>query len=639
MKKLLLLTAIMIASFSTTYAQGIGGRVQPKKAPRAFKSIEVNSYEYWWGYYTGAADDPNQYTFGNGIDDCDYDVCIQIKGSNADMVGKAVSGMRFATLAKDFMNNVKIWMSKSRPVTASLADVCCVDIDVADIENGVWSEFRFPESYTITEEGVYVGYSFNVKGMGAEDYDALFPVLISFDGGVSGGCWFKANGSSWKDWSSAGNLAMQLLIAGDVAQNCAYPLDFVDVVTLAGESGTTVVTIQNKGAKGIKELDYKIVKDGVESEETHYVLSSPIDQFDGTTELEIELQANDSYKRAPVEFIVTKVNGENNEAVGDDRSSWGGVITVAESLPRRCVMEEFTGTWCGWCPRGTTALRLCEEKYGDNFIGIAVHGGFDDPMQINEYSGRRSMVSGFPFSHIDRIYECDPYTGYDNYGWGSDMIVEWELKQLTEGMVDVSLNWANDDKTSIKADASVTFGFENDAVVTPYALAYLLIADGLTGTTEEWEQSNYFAGDNTYRNEENLKEWYDRPSHITDMVYNHVPVAGYGVTNGIDGSVSGPFEVGQAVAHSQTFDISDNKLVQDKNQLKVCVLLLNTQTGQIVNAVERGIDTATGIDLISEKDKQPATRYDLSGRRMQKPQKGLAIERRTDGSVRKIILK
>ena len=58
---------------------------------------------------------------------------------------------------------------------------------------------------------------------------------------------------------------------------------------------------------------------------------------------------------------VLKVNGVDNEeeAVAEATTP----VFVLNTLPRhRSLLEEYTGLWCGWCPRGFVALELLKEQ-------------------------------------------------------------------------------------------------------------------------------------------------------------------------------------------------------------------------------------------------------------------------------------
>ena len=54
---------------------------------------------------------------------------------------------------------------------------------------------------------------------------------------------------------------------------------------------------------------------------------------------------------------------------------------------RKVVVEELTGTACGWCPRGLVGMKMLRDLYGDRFIGVAVHQfNATDPMYTPDYA-------------------------------------------------------------------------------------------------------------------------------------------------------------------------------------------------------------------------------------------------------------
>ena len=60
----------------------------------------------------------------------------------------------------------------------------------------------------------------------------------------------------------------------------------------------------------------------------------------------------------------------------------------------RPLIEEYTGTWCGWCPRGFTGMEMLRETFGEDFIGVAIHN--QDPMAVLTTSQYPSNIQGFP---------------------------------------------------------------------------------------------------------------------------------------------------------------------------------------------------------------------------------------------------
>ena len=71
---------------------------------------------------------------------------------------------------------------------------------------------------------------------------------------------------------------------------------------------------------------------------------------------------------------------------------------------RRCVVEEYTGTWCGNCPRGIVGLSRLAEDFGDRFIGIAIHTGDSEPMVIPTYPSLVPGAGGIPaFAEMQNV--------------------------------------------------------------------------------------------------------------------------------------------------------------------------------------------------------------------------------------------
>jgi hypothetical protein len=84
-------------------------------------------------------------------------------------------------------------------------------------------------------------------------------------------------------------------------------------------------------------------------------------------------------------------------------------------------------------------------------------------------------------------------------------------------------------------------------------------------------------------------------------------------------------------------------VIQDKSKLNVVVLLINTKTGEVVNANKVRVSNSTGIDITEAGNGNVTTYYDLSGRRIQTPANGVYIKsvQTKDGKTRnnKVVVK
>ena len=76
-------------------------------------------------------------------------------------------------------------------------------------------------------------------------------------------------------------------------------------------------------------------------------------------------------------------------------------------------MEEYTGTWCGWCPRGAVGMAKMQEKYGEKFVGMVYHtDASKDPMVTTTPA---TEYAGAPWGVLDRTLDADPFYGLTEY--------------------------------------------------------------------------------------------------------------------------------------------------------------------------------------------------------------------------------
>ena len=112
---------------------------------------------------------------------------------------------------------------------------------------------------------------------------------------------------------------------------------------------------------------------------------------------------------------------------------------------------------------------------------------------------------------------------------------------------------------------------------------------------------------------------------------------------GLEASIAAPIVCSQPQHYGYTFDMSNNKLVQDKARLSVVAMLIDTESGVVLNAAQGGV---TGSDLngvVAPTANEPGGQraiFDLTGRRVAQPSKeSLVIVRSADGQVRKQIMR
>ena len=626
--------------------------VRPNSLTRASSDGALFSYGITPESYVGAG--ANHY-------DCAIFVPGKFAGNSIDVIG-------FYLVDKSALTNVKCWIAKDLP--SNLTTDCMYAADVTSLSDLMTSGLPClvkTSGVKVPEGGCYVGYSFDVSDLTAEY--GQYP--IAFDGGTDkeGGAYLKFTGEDWSDMygQGFGNLLTMVQMSGDnfVGDAASFSkTSFNRVIGAVNGTAKVKATVMGEGVNPVTSLSYT-VKDlstgAVSSEQT---VSADGIAFYETGSVVFEIPVGSEYSLSDKEITITKVNGEANAAT-DNVSMTGPVLVVTREVPRNIVEEEFTATGCPYCTRGYAGMDALHDKYPDRFIGIAVHGdvNYSDPMRITDYNTVMSGIGGFPTALLNRINEVDPYFGSSS---GTLLGIVNDVESYmgpAEAEVVVSPVW-NENQTVIEVNTNVTFLYNGDTA--PYALGYVLLADGLTGTSYNWWQYNAYYGATGFATEPYLNAWTTRGTivegmfqdyygnsidacMVQDMVYDHIAIKATSVSKGVSGSIKAPIVADQVQTHTTTFNLSNgvksktgDNLLQDKSKLKVVALLFNTKTGEIVNAAQSEIAPygSTGIENVSNSadNVKEVARYSIDGTQLNAPAKGINIVKMSDGTTRKVLV-
>ena len=237
----------------------------------------------------------------------------------------------------------------------------------------------------------------------------------------------------------------------------------------------------------------------------------------------------------------------------------------AQQPQKKVLIEEGTGTWCQWCPRGTVYGKQITQNYSDDAIFVAIHSG--DPMENTSYF-TSSGLSGLPSGNIDR-------TTLSNM---QPSAIPSDLAPYTSNIppadIDVTTTY---DQITRALEMTVSADFAS-AVSGDWRLAAIVVEDGITGPAPTYDQSNAYSGggNGPMGGYENLPS----PVSASIMVYNHVGRYLAGGYNGDSGSLPSSISAGQT--HSYTYNWT---LPQDYNEdyISVVGVLINASTGQVSN--------------------------------------------------------
>ena len=224
---------------------------------------------------------------------------------------------------------------------------------------------------------------------------------------------------------------------------------------------------------------------------------------------------------------------------------------------------------------------------------------------------------------MDRALELDAYYGTTSKEFGvADDLAE---RNKDFGMADI------EPEATLSADGVINIStyvtFPLDLMDGNYVVEYILTADGLTNSA--WSQSNYYA-DASQGYPLYMDQFSKGASAVTGLVFNDVAVLTSEYLGGSDNAVTVAF-ADVPVGLSYSFQVADavntggKPVIQDNNQLKVVALLIDQNTGAVVNANKTKVVTPSGISAIETTSNNGSTAFDLMGRRVNQPVKGLYI--------------
>jgi hypothetical protein len=429
-----------------------------------------------------------------------------------------------------------------------------------------WHTIELDQSFVFPDEDFYIGYTARGKfGM-------------AFSGETdSRGCWLYEGNNNWRDYSGQdwGSACIMAVIDGSSFTKTDIGFESIKKsYTKINESFNVSGIICNNSSSVLHsfKVEYKI-NDGSAIEKTASCNIAP-----GAKGV-FTFEAN-PIPNAGVYSISLSLDADDNL---DNNTITGTVEAFKYTYPKRVVVEEGTGTWCGWCPRGAVGLASMKEKYPDSFIGIAVHTsvqGGPDPMNIPGY-GSALGFSGYPSSKVNRKIEADP---------GFESLESFYLEEMgISSQIGVDLN-ADLDLTTNTVNIVTTITYGYDASDVNCRLVYVLTENDVTGYT----QTNYYAKGQQGQNLP-MGEWNNRPA-VASVAFEDVARGIYSSFTGIANSI--PTTVEENVPFTHEYTITLPNTIQDKDQLELVVMIIDVKSGEIINADKVHLTNGDSVDNI-----------------------------------------
>ena len=155
------------------------------------------------------------------------------------------------------------------------------------------------------------------------------------------------------------------------------------------------------------------------------------------------------------------------------------------SFTKKVLLEEFTGSWCGYCPSGAEILQNLMNSY--SVIGVALHSS--DDMSIAHTSVLESFYpsSGYPSGMVDRI-NFDGIVGL-NRGYWSYITDQQLQKSAICGLA------INSEISGDSVNIQIRSAFDTTMTMENYNLNVYIIEDDVQGEGYGYDQRNYYNDD------------------------------------------------------------------------------------------------------------------------------------------------
>ncbi len=569
-----------------------------------------------------------------------YDIAIRVYGSK--YIGNKIVGMEVPVPFKDSdVTDATAWISTELALATTGENNPNVTSQSATIADGVL-KVTFDEPYTMTSTGAYIGYTFTIPAV--IDEGTAYPIAIGPYTSNAGFFLHTAASTNYIRWSNVssaveGNVPMTVYLEGDYPQLAIEASAGSPFFTIAGEMRPVGVTVKNVGAEAVNTIDYTTTIGELSVSGTSAV-STPIVNYGSSRVFLVNTPVCTEPKPTAAKIEITAVNGTQLETPVTVESDLSVLAFETTRLP---LVEEYTGLWCGYCPRGFVALEEMNEAYGQEFVALAYHDS-DDLQTMSAL--KPNTPPGYPYSYIDRSWGNDP--SYIPSVWP-------EYRQLfTPANLSVDLAWTDDTHQSVVATSTVNFAYNIDNA--NYRLSMVLVGDEFYH--EDLTQHNYFSG-MTAPEGSKLWEMFTKSGEwVSGLKFNDVVFANPNI-RGETNSVPATVTYTEPITYSKTFDLNNVKctysggdvfernegIAQYAGKLHAVVILIDGSNNSVVNCakslqIDNDFEPAGigSIEADSPLATVVATTYlDLQGRQVDTPAAGqLYIKRElmSDGTYR-----
>lgn len=246
---------------------------------------------------------------------------------------------------------------------------------------------------------------------------------------------------------------------------------------------------------------------------------------------------------------------------------------------RNLVVDEGTGMWCNNCPEGILELEKLKREYADNIIELSCHA--NDIFALDDYWSHLKFYA-VPYMMLNRNHDTAGANSKNfNKGYFSPTLAQIMLPPSVVA-----------DNNMVEVETETRFAENMDNSSDRYRIAYTVTADIYSPTNFDYYQQNNI----TFARGE---QYYLLPSLIpcTLARFDNVVVDEDCAFTGIEGSL--PLDIKAATDYSASLKITLPPIAEEAEKVRVVAYVLDTVTGDIMNATASIVTMANSVGTIS----------------------------------------
>ncbi|WP_299462680.1 Omp28-related outer membrane protein [uncultured Microscilla sp.] len=180
--------------------------------------------------------------------------------------------------------------------------------------------------------------------------------------------------------------------------------------------------------------------------------------------------------------------------------------TIPASITQKVLIEEFTGTWCGYCPSGAKSVHDAELKYPNQVIGIGIH--YRDKMETRMFAHLETIlgnINSFPGATFNRkAFNGSKVSHPGNSNRNSGQIINNTTSPKLGIAIETNVNSSNE------VEVLTYVGIKEKG---EYAITVYLIEDKVVGQGRGYDQANY-------HNDNSSSPFYQKGNPIKGYEHN-----------------------------------------------------------------------------------------------------------------------